>query len=90
LDCHRYSGSIGFEKLREGIADYEKIFILRELASRSSSGKVKELVKALDALLASLSNERNYSRRDLQPSAIKEAVFTGNRLIRDLSNEIGQ
>jgi hypothetical protein len=83
------NSSIRFEKLREGIVDFEKIRILRELAERSPSAKVKELVRELNFHLDALNAERDYARRDLQAATLKNNVLTGNRLIRDLSNELG-
>jgi len=47
------NSSIRFEKLREGIVDYEKIKIIRELASKSSDTKIKDQMKDFDAHLAS-------------------------------------
>src|SRR3989442_1124711 len=49
------NSSIRFEKLREGIVDYEKIKIIRELASKSSDTKIKDRMKDFDAHLASFS-----------------------------------
>jgi len=79
------NSSIRFEKLREGIVDYEKILILRELASKSTDKSVKNLMKALDAHLATFVVERDYN-----VAKMTEAVQKGNKMIRDLSNELGR
>lgn len=80
---------IRYEKLREGIVDYEKIRILREQASKSSNEKVKNLLKALEAHLASLATERDYKKRDYSKETVKMDVAKGNQLISDLSEELG-
>ena len=59
-DCFLvYPGGSGirFEKLREGIADYEKIRILRRRALNSRSESVKGLMPELDAVLAAVAAE---------------------------------
>jgi hypothetical protein len=81
---------IRFEKLREGIVDYEKLLILKNLASKSTNPKVKNLMKDLDALLVTFISERDYSKRDFDTSKLAEAVKKGNKLIRDLSSELGR
>jgi hypothetical protein len=81
---------IRFEKLREGIVDYEKILIIRGLASKSTNKKVKTLMATLEEHLATLTVERDYRKRDYQVSTLTEAVNKGNSLIRELSNELGR
>lgn len=81
---------IRYEKLREGIVDYEKIRILREQASKSSRENVKSLLKALDSHLASMAAERDYKKRDYSKEIVKMAIAKGNRLINDLSDELGR
>jgi hypothetical protein len=92
-DCFLvYPGGIScirFEKLREGIVDYEKIHILRELASKSKDKKVVKLINDLEAHLATLTVERDNSRRDYNVEKIKDAVHKGNDIVRDLSSELG-
>jgi hypothetical protein len=79
---------IRFEKLREGIADFEKIRIIREKASRSANPKVKTLLKSLDALLATFTSERDYKKRNYDPQKLTEDLRKGNELIRELSEEL--
>lgn len=79
---------IRYEKLREGIVDYEKILILRGLASKSSNRNVKKMMAALEAHLATLTVEQDYKKRDYSVSTVTEAVGKGNKMIRELSNEL--
>lgn len=79
---------IRFEKLREGIVDYEKINILKKLAAKSSTVKAGELVKELDIYLATLSGERNHSKRDFSTSKMIESLNKGKELIKKLSDEV--
>jgi hypothetical protein len=82
--------SIRFEKLREGIADHEKILILRELARRSSSAKAKNLMNEFENHLSQLSRERDYAKRDYDTPKMIEVLEKGRRLIDGLSLELGQ
>lgn len=79
---------IRFEKLREGIADFEKIRIVKEKASRSTNPKVKTLVKSLDTLLAGFTAEQDYTKRYYDPQQLTEDLRKGNQLIRELSEEL--
>ncbi|MGN6800783.1 MAG: glycoside hydrolase domain-containing protein [Ginsengibacter sp.] len=56
---------IRFEKLREGIADYEKIRIIRELAAKSSDKKVKQLMAAFNTQLQTLNDEKDFKEDKL-------------------------
>ena len=81
---------IRFEKLREGIVDYEKILLLRDLASKSTNKTVKRLMSALNDHLATLIVERDYTKRDYTIPTVTEAVKKGTSLINDLSAELGR
>lgn len=93
-DCFLvYPGGVScirYEKLREGIVDYEKIRILREQASKSSNEKVKNLLNTLDTHLASLATERDFKKRDYSKDTVKMAIAKGNQLLNDLSGELGR
>jgi hypothetical protein len=80
--------SIRFERLREGIVDFEKIRIIRELASKSSDKTVKKLWKDFEAHLATLSAERNHSKRDYEFEWVKGAVQKGKQMIAELSDAL--
>jgi hypothetical protein len=81
------NSSIRFEKLREGITDFEKIRILRELVAKSGNEHVKELMNDLEALLATFVAERDYSKRKYDAAGLTEAIHKGTQLIRDISEE---
>src|SRR2546427_811574 len=84
------NSSIRFEKLREGIVDYEKIKIIRELASKSSDTKIKDQMKDFDAHLASFIGDRDYSKRDYDQQRITEAVHRGKQMLEALSDGLAR
>jgi glycosyl hydrolase family 123 len=84
------NSSIRFEKLREGIADYEKMRLLRESASRSSNEKSKNLMEKLERLLSGLAAERDHAKRDYDVPRMIEALEQGKMLIDALSLELDQ
>ncbi len=84
------NSSIRFEKLREGIVDYEKIRILRELASKSSDMKIKDQMKDFDAHLAAFIGDRDYSKRDYDQQRITEAVHRGKQMLEALSDGLAR
>jgi len=60
------SGSVRYEKLREGIADAEKLRIVRRLSAASGDPEVKRLSDALDRDLASIAGERAFDAAALE------------------------
>jgi hypothetical protein len=82
------NSSIRFEKLREGIVDYEKIRLLRQSASRSSNEKAKSLMQELDKHLRQFAAERDYAKRDYDVSRMIGAVEQGRKIIEHLSLEL--
>lgn len=79
------NSSIRFEKVREGIVDYEKIMITRNKAKTSNNSDVKQLVQELDSHLQAFNKEKNFERRK-----IKEDVDRGKKLLQDLSDKLGK
>jgi hypothetical protein len=83
-DCYLvYPGAnsgIRFEKLREGIADYEKIRILRELSAKSTDKKCKALMQKIDEHLKTLTTEHEFKEDKL-----KTDIYQGQKLINELS-----
>jgi hypothetical protein len=79
------ASSIRFEKLREGIVDFEKIRILRELASKSSDKKIKETMKLLETHLGTFIRDREYNVQKMT-----EAVMKGKKIIETLSSDLGR
>ena len=72
---------IRFERLREGIVDYEKIMILRKKALSSANPKVKVLLKQLDDHLQTFLNEHEFNTEKLGADIEK-----GTRIIDELSD----
>ena len=62
------NSSVRYEKLREGIVDFEKIRLLKHLASASADPETKRLLNDLDTLLASLPTERAFDESRLRTS----------------------
>jgi hypothetical protein len=75
------SSCIRFEKLREGIVDYEKIRILREAASKSGNSKTKQLMKSLDDHLQLVLEEHEFDTEK-----VKMEVERGQKILEDLSD----
>jgi hypothetical protein len=84
------SSSIRFEKLREGIVDYEKLRILRALAARSTNGEVKRQLRALDDHLRTFAQDPDYAKRDYGVARLTEAVHKGMRMLEALSERLAQ
>lgn len=88
-DCYLvYPGAnscIRFEKLRQGIVDYEKIRILREKAAASSGKKDKQLLSQLEDRLKTLTTEHDFNE-----DTLKTQVYEGEKLIRELSARLAQ
>lgn len=86
-DCYLvYPGgnsSIRFEKLREGIVDYEKIGIIRELAAKSQNVTVKKLMSEFDVHLETFNNEKEFNEVQL-----KKQVEKGKQMIDALSESL--
>src|SRR4029079_3015709 len=74
---------IRFEKLREGIVDYEKIRIIRELAAKSPDASIKSLIAAFDAQLQTLNDEKTFNEEKL-----KNDVAKGKEMINELSEKL--
>lgn len=79
------NSSIRFEKLREGIVDYEKIRIIKQKAQASTSSQVKQLVRELDNLMPSFNDEKSFETKK-----IKADVDRGKQLLEELSDKLGR
>lgn len=88
-DCFLvYPGGVSgirFEKLREGIVDFEKIRILREEADRSTDKKIKKSMAAFEQHLATFIGDEDYENREYDVSRMTQAVVTGKKMIDELS-----
>src|SRR5215213_5918609 len=56
---------IRFEKLREGISDFEKIRILREKAAKSTDKTVQNLLEQLDQHLKTFLAEKDFDTKKI-------------------------
>ncbi|WP_298651016.1 glycoside hydrolase domain-containing protein [uncultured Proteiniphilum sp.] len=75
---------IRFEKLREGIVDFEKIRIVKEKASESpANAKVNRLIKQLEAHMAVFINEK-----DFDETKISADIKKGKELLDTISEEL--
>jgi hypothetical protein len=77
------ASGIRYEKLREGIVDFEKIRIIREMAAKSTDKTVKNLVKQLDQHLKVFVTERAFDE-----NKIAKDVQKGNDLIEQISDKL--
>ena len=88
-DCYlMYPGGnsgIRFEKLREGIVDYEKIRILKEEASRSNDKTVKSLIQQLDQHLKIFLAEKDFDTKKITAD-----VAEGKKIVEELSDKLAK
>lgn len=88
-DCYLvYPGGnsgIRFEKLREGIADYEKISIIRKLAAESSDKKAKKLMISFDAYLQTFNKEKIFNE-----DSLRNNISKGIKMINELSEMLSR
>ena len=86
-DCYLvYPGGnscVRFEKLREGIVDYEKIRMLREEALKSNNVDVKNLIRQLDDHLKTFLVEKDFNTKK-----IIEEVNKGRMIVDELSEKL--
>jgi len=73
---------IRFEKLREGIVDYEKIWILKALALKSSDKAIENGVTALKAYLETLNAEKAFDEEK-----VMKVVERGRKMVDELSEK---
>ena len=82
------NSSIRFEKLREGISDFEKIRILRQLAANSSDIKTKDSMNDLRNFLDSINHNLSYNRKDFRLEKISKWVIDGEKKIDEISDAL--
>jgi hypothetical protein len=75
--------SIRFEKMREGIVDYEKINILKTKAAASKDPGVKKLAQQLNTHLLLFTAEKEFKEGQL-----KQHLQNGEKLLNDLSEKL--
>ncbi len=74
---------IRFEKLREGIVDFEKIKILREKTAQSSDQQAKEMVRQLDQYLSVFLEEKTFDTKKITADVNK-----GREIVERLSDRL--
>ena len=79
------NSSLRYEKLREGITDFEKITILRRLAAKSNKKKVKELMDQMNAYLKTFTTEHEFNTEKIAGDIDK-----GREIIAQLSDELNR
>lgn len=82
------NSSIRYEKLREGIVDFEKIRILREQVAMASDKKIKTSWKTFEEHLANFIDNPDYSKRNYNTEKITRLVSTGKKMIEQLSDAL--
>jgi hypothetical protein len=87
-DCYLvYPGGnscIRYEKLREGIVDFEKMKILREKAAQSNDKQAKDLIKQLDQHLTVFLSEKAFDSKKITVDVEK-----GRSIVEQLSDRLG-
>ncbi|MEK6782213.1 MAG: glycoside hydrolase domain-containing protein [Bacteroidota bacterium] len=83
------NSSIRYEKLREGIVDFEKIRILRERVTKSTDKKIKASWMVFETQLATFIDNPDYKKRDYSTEKLTRLVHTGKKMIDQLSDEPG-
>ena len=74
--------SIRFERLREGIADYEKIRIVRQMLRKSDNPKAAKLLQCLDELLT------GFSYQTAQQTPAADTVNAAKSLLTEISRDV--
>jgi hypothetical protein len=74
---------IRFEKLREGIVDFEKMRILREKAAKSTNARIHNLMQQLDEHLKVFAAEK-----DFVSEKIKADVEKGRAMVDEISDAL--
>jgi hypothetical protein len=75
--------SIRFEKLREGIVDFEKIRLVRSWASSSADANVRHLMGELERQLSSVAAEREF-----EEARLRDELARGTRTLAALSDRL--
>jgi hypothetical protein len=88
-DCYMvYPGGnsgIRFEKLREGIVDFEKLRILKDLTSKTTDTKAQKIMAELSTHLNTLTKEHGYNE-----DTLKTQVYEGQKMIKELSDRLSR
>jgi hypothetical protein len=86
-DCFMvYPGAVSgihFEKMREGIVDFEKLKILRSKIAASKDKNVKKLAEDLEQQLQTINAEKEFKKEKL-----KNDILRGKKIIEELSDKL--
>jgi hypothetical protein len=77
------NSSIRFEKMREGISDFEKLKILKTQAAKSSDPYIKKLLQELDQHLQTFNAEHDFKKEKLENDIQK-----GKKIVEELSGKL--
>lgn len=77
------ASNVRFEKMREGIADYEKVRILKAKAVKSTDASVKKLLRELEQHLTSLQGEKEFKAEKL-----RQDIQKGTALVNELGEKL--
>jgi hypothetical protein len=75
--------SIRFEKMREGIVDFEKLKILKTQVLKSTDPVIKKMFRELEEHLQQISIEHEFDRHTLQ-----DQIQKGENMIEELSDKL--
>jgi hypothetical protein len=75
------NSSVRFEKMREGIVDYEKLRILKAQAARNSNAGIKKLLQQLEQHLQTIAEEK-----ELKKEKLEKDILDGKKLMDELSD----
>jgi len=75
--------SIRFEKMREGIVDYEKLKILKAKAAKSTNTEIKKLLQELNQHLQVFTAEKEFNEEKL-----RQHVQKGEMIMSELSEKL--
>ena len=79
------NSSVRFEKLREGIVDYEKIRLLKDLVAKSTDKNVKDLWQAFEQHLKLFTEEHDFNEEKITADVNK-----GKAMVDVLSDKLGR
>ncbi|MBL0356391.1 MAG: DUF4091 domain-containing protein [Chitinophagaceae bacterium] len=79
------ASSIRFEKMREGIVDFEKLKILQAKATRSTNAAVKNLAALLEQHLKSFIGEKEFDTKKIINDLAK-----GKKIMDELSDQLSR
>ena len=77
--------SIRFEKLREGIVDFEKLRIVKQQAGHSTDAEITRLMRELDQHLDAIAREREFGEE-----AVRTTLHRANSTLTALSDHLIQ